>query len=64
MTAATTPQHQATTLKGILSHINPGGVYLCEGIQGPSSFGEMIGAFFATLHEVGEMRSDSNNLER
>ena len=58
------PQHQATTLKGILSHINPGGVYLCEDIQGPSSFGEMIGAFSATLHEVGEMRSDSNNLER
>jgi SAM-dependent methyltransferase len=28
------PQHQATTLKGILSHINPGGVYLCEDIQG------------------------------
>ncbi len=58
------PAHQATTLKGILPHISPGGVYLCEDIQGATSFAEMIARLSMLMHEIDEMRANPDDLER
>ena len=52
-----TPEQQITTLRWLLPHISPGGVYLCEDIHGPlQPFHSFVDGLARALHQVPESR--------
>lgn len=49
------PYQQIATLEGVLAHIAPGGVYICEDVLGPfQPFHSYIDGLSRSLHKIGD----------
>jgi 23S rRNA U2552 (ribose-2'-O)-methylase RlmE/FtsJ len=60
-----TPEQQRVTLEELLPHLRPGGVYLCEDIQGQSNdFAAFVSGLSDSLNAVESWSSDEANPER
>lgn len=59
------PHHQVVTLEGLLPHIRPGGVYICEDIHGPfQPFHSFVDALTRPLSDIVRIPTPASPLHQ